>query len=93
MIVYTYQEKADAASKCQILCIVPDLSICEKEGHGDESTDDHGPSSTPEEFASTHEASQDWRRDGACIGDGIVAPVDILRLLAKLCTASGQVGG
>lgn len=90
---YAYQEKAYTASECQILRIVPHLGVCEEESHGDESANDHGSSSTPEQFAPTHEACQDRRGDGTGIRDGIVAPVDILRLLAKLCTASGQVGG
>lgn len=73
-----YQEEAYAACESQILRVIPDLSVCEKESHGDERADDHGSSSAPEEFASAHEACQDRRGDGACVGDGIVAPVNVL---------------
>jgi len=91
--VWSYQEEAYTASKRQILRIIPDLSVCEEESHGDESADDHGASSTPEEFASAHEACQNRRRNGACVSNGVVAPVNVLGLLAKLGTASSQVGG
>jgi len=92
-MIYAYQEEAYAASKCQILRVVPHLRVGEEESHGDESTNDHGASSTPEEFASAHEACQNRRRNGACVSNGVVASVNVLGLLAKLCTASSQVGG
>lgn len=52
----TYQAEIDGARKSQILRITPDLGVGEEERHGNESTYDHGPATTPEVFGPAHEA-------------------------------------
>ena len=58
MNLSTHQRKANRTRKAVILVIILHLRVGEKEGHSDQSANDHGASSAPEIFALAHKTGQ-----------------------------------
>ena len=76
--VVDVEAERDGTGESKILARRAHLGITEKEDHSDQSTNDHGSSSTPETSRATHEARSHGTKNGDCVVDGIVAPRDVL---------------